>query len=85
VVVGVLHPDHGDPFLPRLLDQAADIRDDGVACVRFGDDAVLHIDDQQCGVRPVLECGHGCVPVDEPKLLPMVGGGAGSTSGQVDR
>jgi hypothetical protein len=23
------------------------------------DDAVLHVDDEECGVRPVLECGHG--------------------------
>jgi hypothetical protein len=21
------------------------------------DDAVLHVDDEECGVRPVLECG----------------------------
>ena len=23
------------------------------------DDAVLHVDDEECGIWPVLECGHG--------------------------
>jgi hypothetical protein len=54
----VLDPDNGDPFPPRLLDKAADVRDNGVALVRPLDDAVLHVDDQECGVRPVLKCGH---------------------------
>jgi len=58
----VLDPDDGDPFLPRLLDKAADIRDDRVALVRPADDAVLHVDDKECGVRPVLECGHRLSP-----------------------
>jgi len=59
LLVGVLDPDNGDPFPPRLLDKAADVRDDRVALVSPLDDAVLHVDDEECGVRPVLECGHG--------------------------
>jgi hypothetical protein len=46
-------------LFPRLLDKAADVRDDRVALRSPLDDAVLHIDDEECGVRPVLECGHG--------------------------
>src|SRR5215207_987985 len=56
--VGVLDPDHGDPFTPRLLDKTADLRDDRVALVCPLDNAVLHVDDEECGVLPVLECGH---------------------------
>jgi hypothetical protein len=41
-----------------LLDEAADVGDDRIALVGPLDDAVLHVDDQECGVRPVLECGH---------------------------
>ena len=59
LVVGVLDPDDRDPFPPRLLDQAADASHDRVALVSLRDDAVLHVDDEECGVRPVLECGHG--------------------------
>ena len=55
----MLDPDDGDLLPPRLLDEAADVRDDRVALVRPLDDAVLHVDDEECGVRPVLECGHG--------------------------
>ena len=58
-LVGVLHPDDGDLLAPRFLDQAADVRDDCVALVGSLDDAVLHVDDEKCGVGPVLECGHG--------------------------
>ena len=54
----MLDPDDRNVFLPGLFDQAADVRDDGVALVRPPDDAVLHVDDEQCGVRPVLESGH---------------------------
>jgi hypothetical protein len=39
--------------------QAADVRDNRVALVSPLDDAVLHVDDEERGVRPVLECGHG--------------------------
>src|SRR5262249_62239234 len=45
LLVGVLDPDNGDPFPPRLLDKAADVRDDRVALVSPFDDAVLHVDD----------------------------------------
>ena len=58
LLVGVLDPDDGNPFPPRLLDKAADVRDDRVALVSPLDDAGLHVDDQECGVGPVLECGH---------------------------
>jgi hypothetical protein len=57
-IVRVLDPDNGDVFPARLLDEAADVRDDRVAFVRSCNDAVLDIDDEECGVRPVLECGH---------------------------
>jgi hypothetical protein len=59
LLVRMLDPDHRDPLPPRLLDQAADVRDDRVPLVRPLHDAVLHVDHQECGVRPVLECGHG--------------------------
>jgi hypothetical protein len=41
-----------------LLDEAADVRQDRVALVTPLEDAVLHVDDQEGSVRPVLECGH---------------------------
>jgi hypothetical protein len=56
--VGALHPDDGNPFPPRFLDKAVDVRDDGAALVSSLNDAVLHIDDEECGVRPVLERTH---------------------------
>jgi len=59
LLVGVLHPDHRDPFPPRLLDKADDIRDDRVAPVRPVDDPVLHVNDEEGGVRSVAERGHG--------------------------
>jgi len=59
LLIGVLDPDNGDPFPPRFLDKAADVGDDRVALGSPLDDGVLHVDDEQCGVRPVLECGHG--------------------------
>src|SRR5205823_7799681 len=59
LLVGVLDPDDGDPFPARLLDKADDVRDDRVALVSPLECAVLHVDDEECGVRPVLECGHG--------------------------
>src|SRR5205085_11232949 len=73
VLVGVLHPDDGNQFPPRPLDKAADVRDDSVALVSLLDDAVLHVDDEERGVRPVLECRHGlpsysCWVLCAPKL-----------------
>ena len=59
LLVGVLDPDDGDLFAPRLVDKAGDVRDDRVALMRRPDDAVLHVDDNKRGVRPFLECGHG--------------------------
>ena len=58
VLVGVLDPDDGDLLPPCLLDEAADVRDDRVSLVGALDDAVLDVDDEEGGVRPVLECGH---------------------------
>src|SRR5207247_3850492 len=59
LLVGVLDPANGAPFPPRLVDKAADVRDDRVALGSPLDDAVLYVDDEECGVRSVLECGHG--------------------------
>ena len=59
VLVEVLNPDHGHPLPPRPLAKAADIRDDGVALVGPLEGGVLDINDEECGVRPVLKRGHG--------------------------
>ena len=50
------------PVPARLVDEAADVGDDRVAFVRPRHDPVLHVDDEECGVRPVLQCGHGSSP-----------------------
>jgi hypothetical protein len=70
LLVGVLDPDDGDPFPPRLLDKAADVCDHRVALVSPLDDAVLHVDDEERGVRPVLECGHGLPLLTRGRLCP---------------
>src|SRR6202035_233394 len=57
-LIGVLDPDDGDLFAPRLLDQAANVRHDRVAIVSPPHDAVLYVDHEECCVRPVLECTH---------------------------
>jgi hypothetical protein len=54
----VLDPDNGDPFPPRFFNETADVRDDRVALVSSPDDTVLHVDDEERGVRPILECAH---------------------------
>jgi hypothetical protein len=54
----MLNPDNGNLFPSRLLDQAGNVRENGVALVSPIDYAVLDIDDEQCSIRPVLECGH---------------------------
>ena len=59
LLVAVLDPHDGNVFLARLLHEAADVGDDGVAIVSALDDALLHVDDEERGVRPVLECRHG--------------------------
>src|SRR5262249_60876068 len=46
-------------FPPGLLHEAANVRNDRIALVIALDDTFLHVDDEECGVRPVLECGHG--------------------------
>jgi hypothetical protein len=66
LLVGVLDPDNRDPFPPRLRSKAADLRDDLVAFVGSADDAVLYVDDEERGLRPVLECGDG-PPLQTPR------------------
>jgi hypothetical protein len=55
----MLDPDHRDLLPPGFTDKAADVRDDRVATVCLRDDAVLHVDDEERGVGPVLQRGHG--------------------------
>ena len=55
----MLDPDHGNLFPPGFLDEAADVRNDRVAVVISRDDALLDVDDEEGGVRAVLECAHG--------------------------
>ena len=45
----MLHPDDGDPFPPRLLDETADVRDDGAALVSILNDADLQV---SCSAAP---------------------------------
>ena len=71
LLVGVLDPDDGDPLPPRPLDEAADGGDDRVALVSPRDDPVLHVDDEECGVRPVLECGHSLSLVTLCSRIPL--------------
>jgi len=59
VLVRMLDPDNRNALLSCLLDQGADVRDDGIALMRSADNSVLHVDDDERGPRPVLECGHG--------------------------
>jgi hypothetical protein len=54
----VLDPGDRDAFPARLLDQALDVRDHGIALVSSFDDAVLDVDDEKRRVGPVLECRH---------------------------
>src|SRR6266513_3922275 len=56
--VGVLNPDYGDPFPPRLLYKAGDIGDHRVALVSAVDNPVLDVDDEKRGVGPVAQCAH---------------------------
>src|SRR5271155_1142026 len=55
----MLNPHDGGPCASRLLDEAPDIRNDGVALVSSPDNAILHVDDEECCVRTVLQRGHG--------------------------
>jgi hypothetical protein len=59
----VLDPDHGDLLRSRLLYKAGDVRDDGVALGSTRDDTGLHVDDEKCGVRTILERGHDLFPL----------------------
>jgi hypothetical protein len=67
----VLDPDDGHLCVSRLVHETADVRDDGFAVVGPGDDAFLHVDDEECGVRPVLELAH-CRPLGS-RLIPDLG------------
>ena len=57
--IGVLDPDNGNAFPPRLLDKTPDVRDDCVTLVSPRDDAALHVDDEERCFTPILECRHG--------------------------
>jgi len=54
----VLDPDHRGALPARPVDQLGDVRDDRVALVGAGDDAVLCVDDEERGVGPLVEGGH---------------------------
>ena len=43
-------------------------RDHCVALVGTPDDTVLHIDHEECGVRPVLQCGHVSPPTLDSRV-----------------
>jgi hypothetical protein len=58
VVARVLYPDDRNLGRTGFLDHGADVRDDAVPLVRAAHDAVLHVDHEDCGVRPVLEGRH---------------------------
>src|ERR1700733_10654310 len=55
---GVLDPDDRDLLQPRFLNHALDIRHHCVTLVVPIDHAGLRVDDEECGIWPVLECGH---------------------------
>jgi hypothetical protein len=63
----VLHPDNRYVFLTGPVDEAADVGDDIVTLVCAPDDAVLYVDDEEGGVRSVLQLWsrspltHACV------------------------
>jgi hypothetical protein len=54
VLIGVLDPDHGHTLPPGPFDKTLDLRDDRVTL----ESRVLCVDDEECGVRLVLKCGH---------------------------
>lgn len=54
----MLDPHDGDLLPPRLRDEGADVRDDGVALVGSLDDALLHVDHEQRGVGAMVERRH---------------------------
>jgi hypothetical protein len=53
LVAGVLYPEHGDMLGPSLVHEDLDVGDHPVALVGLADDAVLHVDDEQCGAGSV--------------------------------
>jgi hypothetical protein len=54
----MLDPDDRHALVPRLVDERADVRDDSVTGVGFGDDTVLDIDHHQRGVGSLGQRGH---------------------------
>jgi hypothetical protein len=58
-VVGVLDPNDRYLLPSSSVDQRGDVGDDRVDLVVPPDDVVLQVDDETCGVRSVLQCGHG--------------------------
>ena len=58
LLVGVLDPHNRNRFPASRLDDYCDVRNDRIALVRRRDNADLDVDNQQCGIRPILERGH---------------------------
>ena len=81
----MLYPDHGDPLPPRLLDEAAYICDDRVALVSPRDDAVLHVNDDEGGVRSLLECRHSLPPRMAFPVMPRYSSERAASAHGVDR
>jgi hypothetical protein len=59
IVVGVLHPEHGHVLRAGLVDKGGDVRDDAIAVIGTGQHAVLDVDNEQRGVRPIRQGRHG--------------------------
>jgi hypothetical protein len=55
----VLNPDDRNLRRAGFLDDGADVGDDGVTVIGVTDDAVLHVDHDECSVRAILESRHG--------------------------
>src|SRR6185437_14307851 len=58
VVALVLHPDDRDVARAGFLDHGADVRHHAVPLVGAAHDSVLHVDNEERGVRAVLQRGH---------------------------
>src|SRR3954470_13590572 len=75
VVARVLHPNDRNLLRASPFDHAADVRDRRVPLVRLAQDAGLHVDHQQRGVRTVLECRHGLPSLSLNSVRLSAGGG----------
>jgi hypothetical protein len=56
----------------RFPDKAADIRDDRITLINSFDDAILHVHDKKCAIRPVLKGAHGFPPSRHADLADIV-------------